>query len=388
MMGAVTDETSPSVRRSLPSLMVGRFVTNLTYRTVFPFTRSIADDLETSLSTIGILLSGRDLAGLSAAPIGARVDRGHHRRVMVVAVLAAAVSAVALAIGASLWWLGAGLVLFGVAKPAFDTAMGAWIGEHVAFHRRGRIVGITELTWAGSFLLGVPLAALLVERYSWRAPFAVLAGLQVIAALGLARSLPPDQPHPASHPHVRLTLRPRTIWLFPAVVALVFGHQLVIVTFGAWLDDEHGLDAESLGLVAVGLGFAELVGTAATVWLADHVGKSTTMVGGMALMLPAVGLFGVAESTAASVIAVAVALAGFEVAFIASLPLTSEIAPASRGAVMGMMTAAWTVARAVGAILGTRLYDQAGIGPVGVVAAVAIGVAALLMIAVFREPEP
>ncbi len=367
--------------------MVARFVTNLTYRTIFPFTRSIADDLGTSLSTIGVLLSGRDLAGLSAAPIGAQVDRGRHRRIMVVAVIAAAVSAAALAVGADLWWLGAGLVLFGVAKPAFDIAMGAWIGEHVPFEGRGRIVGITELTWAGSFLVGIPLAALLVERFSWRAPFAVLVVLQLGAALGLTRGLPADQPHPSGHPRVRLALQPRTVWLFPAVVALVFGHQLVIVTFGAWLDDEHGLDAESLGLAAVGLGFAELVGTAATVWLSDRAGKTTTMVGGMALMLPAVALFGAADSTEASVMAVAVALAGFEVAFIASLPLTSEIAPASRGAVMGLMTAAWTVARAIGAIVGTRLYDQAGIGPVGVTSAVAVGVAAMLMIVVFREPD-
>ncbi len=377
---------SDPVRAALPAMILGRFVGNVMFRAVFPYTRTIADELGTSLSTVGWLLSARELAGVSAYPLGPVIDGGRHRRWMVLMTGLGALSGLLLAFGTSVWIVASAMVLFGVAKPVYDTAMGAWIGENVPFARRGRVVGLTELSWAGAFLVGLPLLAPLVERHSWRAPYVVLFVAQAGAGLWLWRRLAPDRPRAAHAFSWRFTLTPGGIWLFPAVMALVVGHQLTVVTFGAWLDDEHGLDAGGLGLVAFALGVAELVGTLVVVAVSDRVGKRPTMIAGCLTMIPAMLLFGAASSTTASVVLVAIVLGGFEVAFIASLPLTTEISPNARAAVLGAMATGWTLMRAIGSVAGTVLYDKAGIGPVGVVGAVAVGICVVVIAVMFEEP--
>lgn len=381
-----TRTDSRLVRASLPAQIFGRFTSNLAFRVVFPYTRTIADDLGTSLGTVGALLSARELAGLSALPLGHAIDGGRHRRWMVLALAVLALGSLGVAGAPDVWWVGVALIVMGVAKPAYDTAMGAWIGDHVPFAQRGRITGITELSWAGAFLVGLPLLAPLVDRFSWRAPFVVLGAAQAIAGLWLLARLPRDRPHPPRPWRWHLRLRPHTVWLFPAVVSLVAGHQLVLVSFGAWLEDDYGLDAGGLGLVAMVVGLAELAGTIATVVLADRIGKRVSFLAGGIIMLVALLCFPVADSTAASVAAVAVALGGFELAFISSLPLTTEIDPESRGTALGLMAALWTLARAVFAVVGTLVYDHVGAGAIGLAAAVAAFTALVLMAGPFREP--
>jgi len=55
----------------------------------------------------------------------------------------------------------AGIVLCGLAKPAFDVPMQGWFGARVPFARRSRVLGATELTWALGLVLTVPAGALI-----------------------------------------------------------------------------------------------------------------------------------------------------------------------------------------------------------------------------------
>ena len=72
--------------------------------------------------------------------------------------------------------------------------MHAYVGDQVAYQRRGRVMAVTELAWSASFIIGVPLMGLLIARSGWAAPFPILAGLGGLAFLALAWMLPRDRP--------------------------------------------------------------------------------------------------------------------------------------------------------------------------------------------------
>jgi predicted MFS family arabinose efflux permease len=375
------------VARGLPVQIAARFLSNLGFRLVFPFLPTIARGLDTSLGTVGVALSVREVMGLAGLPLGAMTDRGRHRRMMALAILAFAAGCLVAAVSPGVGVFALAMAACGIGKVTFDAAMGAWIGEHVPFAQRGRITGITELSWAGAFLVGVPIVAVLIEWGGWRTPFFVLAAANGLVAVALWRRLDPDVPV-ADH-HGRLLSRPApgVVALVVAVAGVVLGHQLVLVTFGAWFEDDFGLDVGGLGVLAIVLGVAELIGTVCTVAFTDRVGKARSIVLGALLMVPAVAAFGLADSRALAVLAVGVALLGFEYSFISALPYATEIDPEARGATLGLLLAVVTCIRAVGSVLGTSLYDGPGIGAVGIAAAVAIACGALTMVLLGSEPE-
>jgi predicted MFS family arabinose efflux permease len=52
----------------------------------------------------------------------------------------------------------------------------------VAFARRGLAIGVGEVCWSASTLLGVPLVGVLIDGYGWRAPFLALGLLGLVGA--------------------------------------------------------------------------------------------------------------------------------------------------------------------------------------------------------------
>src|SRR5712691_8973968 len=76
----------------------------------------------------------------------------------------------------------------------FDPAVQAFIGARVSWERRGLAIGLVEVAWAGSSLIGIPLIGWLIGRHGWRSPFLVL-GLCAVAGFALlALILPRGQP--------------------------------------------------------------------------------------------------------------------------------------------------------------------------------------------------
>jgi MFS family permease len=60
------------------------------------------------------------------------------------------------------------LFLAGLGKSIFDPAVQAYISERIPYRRRGLAIGILEIAWAGSALIGIPLVGLLMDNFGWR----------------------------------------------------------------------------------------------------------------------------------------------------------------------------------------------------------------------------
>lgn len=379
---------APEVRRGLPLLVGGRFASNIGYRFVYPFLPAIARGLGVSIETVGVALSVRELSGLAAPAVGRFIDAGRRRAGMVLGLLAAGISLTLTAASPGVVAFAVGIAAFSVAKVAFDTAMSTWIGDHVPFARRGRIIGISELSWAAALLLGVPVVGWSIDAIGWRAPF-VWVGLACVAlALSLPRVVTADRAR-VRGPRPRLRLVPGSAGLYAAMFTLSLAMQLVIVVHGVWLEDELGLTVAAIGLASILLGAAELVGSGATATVTDRIGKRRAVLVGTLAMLPPLGLLGAVDGRVAVGLALlAVLVLAFEFAFVSALPLVTELDPDARGGAVGVAIAVVTLGRAAGTAVATPTYTSWGMGTVGVVAAVGALLTATLVVVAVREPTP
>ena len=379
-------ELSAEVRRAVPVLTVARLTGNIAFRFVYPFLPAISRGLGISLGAAGWALALRDLTGLAAPRFGRLIDHGRQRPAMVISVAVMAVASLLAGVSAGVVLFTAAMVLLGFAKVAYDTAMTAWLGDSVPYVRRGRITGITELSWAGSFLLGVPVMGFLIEWLGWRSPFVALFALNLTMAVAVAASLSPD-PVTAARTRRRWRPPPGSVPVFVTVGLINLSIQLLFVVYGAWMEDAFGLSVATIGAVSILVGASELAGSGSTVALTDRLGKQRSILLGTLVMIPPLALLGtVGGSTVLGVALVGVAVAGYEFAQVSSFPLVSELDPSARGSAIGVAVASFTVARAVGTPLGIWLFTELGIGPTGMVAAAIAVASAVLLVGFVREP--
>ncbi|MPZ69868.1 MAG: MFS transporter, partial [Actinobacteria bacterium] len=157
------------IRRALIAVLIARTAANAGLRIVYPFLPAISRGLGVSVATLSVLIAVRNFGGI-AAPLAARTAETIGRRSMMMwSVGAVAVGTAITAAAPGLWVAGIGIVLVGLAKPAFDVPMQGWFGDRVPYERRGRVLGITELTWSTALLVTVPVSGFLIAATSWRA---------------------------------------------------------------------------------------------------------------------------------------------------------------------------------------------------------------------------
>lgn len=407
-----TPSWPPELTGPIAAHTFGRLIVNMAIRFVYSFLPVLARGLGTSVGTLGLVLSARDLTGLAGPFVGRRVDRGDTRRWLLTALGATAVASVVCAVG-GLVGFAVGQLVVGAAAAAFVVANTSWLGHRVPFHQRGRAIATVELSWALALLAGVPLLGVLIDGWGpiagwgWRSPFGALAVGSLAAMWIVARVLPADPPParradrpgdapvPAAPAPGRIGDRPedgrrrRTAPLLVGVAAMAFGVQQPMVIHAAWLEDEVSVSVTGLGVVAFVLGGFELIGSAVNALASDRIGKRRSVLGGivpLTFVLAALPLLPAAPVPAVAALGCAVLL--FEFAFVATLPLLTELDPAAPAQAFGRAIAISTVARASGTLVATSTYQAGGIALPAAIGALAVAVSAGCFAFGVREPRP
>ncbi len=383
----LSDEHDDELRQHLTRLTFARFLTGTAYRFIGPFAGVIATGLGVSLSTVGVAIGAGDLTGLAGPLAGAQIDRRGPRAGLVVGASVLVGGAVIAAVTRSLMPFAVALILMSIGKVTFDNAMTSWVSSRTPYETRGRVIGLIELSWAVSTIVGLPLMGVITGFSSFRVAYGVIAVGIALVTVHLARRLPRDRPAVGSE-------RGRVAWngqTVAAIVAFAFMAAAIVsmfVTFGAWLQDEFGLSSKAIGGAAFLIGFAELAGSSATATFADRIGKRRTVLAGAALFAPATLLIGLAEPSLPMAIALlGLCFGGFELAIVSFIPIIPSLQPQAPGAAFGFAGGVSTVLRAMSAVLATRAYEHWGIVGPTVLSATCMAVTASLVFLVVREPE-
>ena len=374
------------VRSSLGFLSAERLVMNTAFRFVYPFLPVIARGLGVPLEQAAYLISVRHRAGLGTPAVTRVVGRGERRHRLIVTgmLLFVAGSAVTAATSA---YVGAliGFALIGLAKPVFDVSSQAYISDRVPYEKRARYLSVFEFTWAGALLVGAPATGWLISRTDWATPFWVFGALTIVALLLVPRFI--DADHPVSESRHSKGRFNRSGLAFLVVAGFfALASEMIVVVFGAWLEDSFGLSLVALGGAAFLIGASELAGEGATFAFTDRIGKRrAVLIGltisaiGFALLVPARGEMGLGLAV------LAIALFGFEFTIVSSIPLASELVPTARARYLAWMVVSMSLARGLGAALGPNLFDTFGLPGPAIAAVVADVIAAVVLVAFVRE---
>lgn len=377
MLGRRLDRSfAPEVRANVTAVTLGRLTGNAAYRFSGPFLGAIARGMHVTLGQIGVAVAVGETSGLLSPLTGRLVDRLAPRRAMWWGLVGVAAGASAAGSAPNLVAFAAGLFLLGWAKSVYDIGLGAWIAGHVAYERRSRVVGLTETSWALGLLVGVSLMGLITGVASPRWAYAAAAVVVVVMAGVLRHRLPEDHTAEARPVGVRIGRISRSgMVVVGGMLLLAAGAQALFVTFGSWLQDQHGFSSTTLAVVTFGLGAAELAASLTSAHRTDAWGKERSVAVGASAMVPAALALAAAQRVLPlGLAAVVVAIVMFEFAIVSGIALASELVPGSAARGLAWVVSATTLGRALVAIPATRLYQHLGIdGPAVLTAVLAAG---------------
>jgi predicted MFS family arabinose efflux permease len=368
---------------ALTSFVVLRFAMDAAYRAPLPFVIFIAAAFSADAASAGWLAVALNVAGLTAPFIG--VAEGKlGRRAVVIGSVALFVAACMLMPFSPTFGVALGLCfLLGLSRSLFTPQVQAFVGDVVPYEKLGTAIGIIELSWALSFIIGAPLFGFLIERAAWWLPFVMMG---IIAVIGLAMSL-------------RLALRKDSNALRkgagkfdwgslgivlrskPAVLVLIFGglisfaHQLLILTYAPYMSQRFGLSIEQVGIASIVLGVADVIAEVLIILLVDRIGKRKAVLVSTALYVLA---FGLAILWAGALVPLLAALflvsLTFEFALVASLPVASEVVPPARTTMMGFVVFSHALSRIVGSAVALPLFAGGSIELVLLIALISVAV--------------
>ncbi len=380
-------------RRELGILTSSRLFINTGLRMVYPFLPALARGLGVSIESLALLVSLRGFTSLLSPIFGPLADRVGRRILLVIALIVFALGCLIILVKPTYWVFGLSLSLIATAKVIYDPAMQASIGDRIAYGKRGRALAITEFSWAGSFLLGVPLIGFIMEAWQWQAPFVLLALLGLLAAICVLRIIPSGDGRSGNNAHLgsawRIIRDNKVIWASAVYIFLVMGaNELLLIVYGEMMESNFALSISSLGLATAIIGGAEISGEVTTALFVDRLGKRPfVIVAGIMTCLMYIILPFSSNSLATSLISLFTLFLCFEMSVVGSIPLMTELVPSSRGVVMSTVLATSGLGRGIGALIGPRISEYGGFKVIGIVAA-SIMLVAIMMLGIWiRESQ-
>jgi predicted MFS family arabinose efflux permease len=368
-------------------ILLSRFALNLQWRIVYPFLPAIGRGLGVPLETASLLLTVRALAGMTSPIFGILADRRGRWASMIGGLAALALGAALVGVAPSFSLALGAFVLLGLSKASYDPGSQAYIGDAVPYEERGRIMGILELPWSLAWLIGVPVAGLLITRLGWRAPFWSIAGLGLLSLLatGLSRTQGGRSAGGRQSPS-RIRLTRSAIMALLVSCLLTTANENVFVVYGAWMESRFGLTIAALGLASMIIALAELAAEASSAGLVDRFGKRRAVLGGLALGVIAYLLLPIlSRNLGGALLGIMLVVLTFEFTIVSMLPLVSELAPDARGTLMAVNVAAMSFGRMLGSLSGPRLWFQRGMWANAVMAGGLMLVAMLILKMGVRE---
>ncbi len=433
-------EAAPS-RRLLPTLFIGVFMAALDTAVIAPALPALRDAFAIGHREAALLMVVFILCSLCSTAVLANLGDRHGRRAVFLGSVACfAAGSLLVALSTSFVMVLAGRAVQGLGAGGILPTASALIGDAVPPRRRGRALGLIGATYGMAFVLGPPLATLLMLAAGW--PWIFFANLPIAAlVLGLGvRCLPHPAPGAALPPldlaglGVTLALLVclvlgitrsadelfgLTLWpglLGAAAVALalllrvegraaapliplaLFGRRQLalsyllsaasgfamgsIVFLSSMAQQAYALEPRHAGLVLLPLVLCSMLGSMGAGRLLDRLGPRTLLLAGFALL--ALGYAASAFSAAALwLFLLATMPLGLGVGIVVGGALRSiaidEAPPAQRGAAQGLINICTSIGTLLAVAVVGAVADFSGGGSRGFAVAY-LGVALLMLL--------
>ena len=378
------------MRLQLLAITVTRTIISTGFRLVYPFLPVLARGVGVEPQAIVLAITARSGLGLASPILGSLGDLRGRRLAILVGVGIFAGGMVLVGIWPIYVALFIAILATGLSKIVLDPAQYAYLGDRVAFERRGTAMALVELSWSLAFLVGIPLVGLMIAAWGWQSPYPILAGVALLGGAWLWRSLPADRPPESSGPKLldrfkSILARRSAVVLLGVSLLMAAGNEVVSIVFGLWFEEAFALSVAALGAASAIIGLAELSGEGLVAGIADRIGKKRSVAIGLLLTtLASLALPVLGQTFLGALLGLFFFYLFFEITIVSSLPLMTEQTPTSRSTLMATNIAAISLGRILGALAGGPLFSI-GLGANGAVSAILNLLALGLLLAFVRE---
>ena len=243
---AINQRKSLSLRFQIALLTIIRVILHANTRMIYPFLTTFARGLGVEITEISLAVTARSITAAALPFITPISDRFNRKT--------------GLTAGVILFLIGNILVVYKPIFPifivsiciaflgsfVFTPSLQAYLGDRVPYKNRGRAIGISELGWSLSFIIGMPFIAFLIGRFGWLSPFKASI---VMGSLGLATILifiPSETSNKDIVSNNKLNFKKvftSKYAMLALFIAMMFtmSNEVITLLFGVWLEDSFGL---------------------------------------------------------------------------------------------------------------------------------------------------
>lgn len=324
----------------------------------------MAADLKVSLGAAGQAVTATAVVGAFAALLTPVVSsRWDRRYVMLGLLVLLGLSNLLTAVASSLPVLLVARVMLGASLGGFWSMAAATAMRLVPMSLFPRAMSIVFTGVSVATVSAAPVGAYVSEALGWRAAFVIAGVVGVIAFLATWFTLPKMRSTGASAMGdlLEVAARGRVQLVLAGVILVISGHFAGFTYIRPVLEQVTHLGAAAISLVLLAFGGAGFVGNFLGAFLAERDPKLAVITGAVlvgAAMLAMIGL-GASPWLAGAALtlwgmAFAMLPVGFQAWMVADAPDRAELAG-------GLLTAAFQVAIASGAVIGGLVVDSFGV---------------------------
>lgn len=319
---------------------------------------ALSDLFAVPVSRVTLLASVWAFTGLASPLFGPPSDRYGHGTFLMLGLGVFGLGNILCAVAPSFTFLLASQIAIGLGYALAGLSSGAVIGDVFSYETRARAMGLVRVAISVAALAGVPAAAMLAGRATARAPFAAVGGLGLIV-LVVSRALHPwrvqaagQAGHSTSHSRDQsvggdrhgtvadVLRRPRVVASLLTVMAWAAIPTGVFIYLAAWLQGTFHLDQGRLGMAFSTIGLGALAGNTLTAAWADRLGKRRSTMLGLVVLSGASLALSHAPAVPFALAGLIVFTGALEFAFASYSAFLTELAPASRGTLMSLVSLA------------------------------------------------
>ena len=231
MSAAASRPTDPPPRRLMPALYTGVFMSALDTAVVAPAIPALRESFAIDHRQAGLLMVVFVLCSLCSTAVLANLGDRHGRRpVFLGSVACFALGSLLIALSPQFWMVLLGRAVQGIGAGGIVPTASALIGDAVPPQQRGRALGMIGALYGMAFVVGPPLATLLMLGFSWHWIFLINLPVAAFVLWLGARSLP--------H-HVGADSLPPLDW--PGIVTATLALAALVLGITRVADDLSGL---------------------------------------------------------------------------------------------------------------------------------------------------
>lgn len=372
---------------ALLALTLSAFAIGTTEFVIVGLIPTMANDLQVSLPSAGLLVSLYALGVAIGAPVLTALTGKWNRKSVLLGVMSLFV------IGNLLAWQAPGYPTLVLARILTGLAHGVFfsIGSTIATglvpkEKAASAIAIMFTGLTVALVTGVPLGTYIGQQFGWQSTFLIVALLGFIALLGSMLLVPRDLPQPPATKLVaqlKVLTQPRLLLVY-AITALGYGGTFTAFTFLApILEQVSGFSTHMISLIMLVYGGSVAVGNLWGGKLADKMGpiKALTLIfTGLAAILLVFNItaFNPLAAVATILIWGAFAFGNVPGLQVYVVKLAERYTPDAVDVASGLNIAAFNVGIALGAWGGGMIVAQAGLMHTPWVGALVVLVALLL----------